>query len=74
MNTPAFARTLARERRIQLGLSVEDVAARIDRSPQSVYAYEGRGVSPPPPVRRRLEQTLGLDAGALLCHQPEHAA
>jgi transcriptional regulator with XRE-family HTH domain len=67
MRQPRFNRQLAKARRVELGLDVEEVAEKVGRSIKSIYAYEGeRAVSPPPSVRRKLERLYGLDRGALL--------
>ncbi|WP_152486271.1 helix-turn-helix domain-containing protein [Nocardiopsis lucentensis] len=74
MSQLRFNREKARQRRITVGLSVEQVAAHVGKSPKTVYAYEGpRDVGPPPPIRRDMEKLYGLDAGELLIVASEGA-
>jgi transcriptional regulator with XRE-family HTH domain len=67
MSQRRFNGELARERRITLGFTVEQIAAHVGKSPKSIYAYESkRDVGPTPPVRLKLEAVYELDAGELL--------
>lgn len=72
MSQRRFNRELARERRVTLGFTVEQVAAHVGKSPKSIYAYEGkRAVGPLPPVRLKLEKLFELEPGELLTESNE---
>lgn len=74
MSHPRFNGALARQRRITVGFSVEQVASHVGKSPKSIYAYEGkRDINPPPPVRRKMESLYGLAPGELLTTENDSA-
>ncbi|PRX95613.1 helix-turn-helix domain-containing protein [Allonocardiopsis opalescens] len=70
MSPPRFNGQAARRRRLELGLSVEEVAGRIGKSPYSVYKHERENVRPQPHALRELLEIYGMEIGDLV---PEYA-
>jgi transcriptional regulator with XRE-family HTH domain len=60
-NGPRF-----RDQRRLAGLTVEDIAARVGRSPFSVWGYERGSAVPPISVAASLADVLGLPLDRLL--------
>ncbi|MET7890637.1 helix-turn-helix domain-containing protein [Streptomyces mirabilis] len=60
-NGPRF-----RDQRRLAGLTVEDIAARVGRSPFSVWGYERGAAVPPIPVADALADAIGLPLERLL--------
>lgn len=67
---PKFSGARLKEARLAAGLSRERVATEIERSFNSIYAYEHGGTVPPVDVLLRLAHLLGCSLEELCTEDP----
>lgn len=66
-----FSGSKLRNRRREVGLSPTDLAYRVNRSYNSIRAYETGAVTPPPEVVQAIADVLKLPADAFYSEAPD---